>query len=240
MSARVLSRSSRAVLPVSPRPIGKLTGKVNRSHASTDSSPPVEGAAAPTPTDEAFDFSTLEANILKAIEKLTHDLSQLRAGGRFNPEKLESLRVTLVKGSKETVRLSDIAQVVPRGRTISIIAGEAEHLKPLTSAIASSPYNLTPQPSPDSPTTLLVTVPPPTGESRQQALDAAHKAAETANLAVKNARAAHQKKLRSLEKARKVRPDDLQKAHKEMEAVVKRGGEEVKRITEGARRVLEG
>ena len=72
-----------------------------------------------TPTDEAYDVSGLESQILKAIEKLTHELSQLRGGGKLNPEVVENLKVQLGttggkdSHGKETVRLGDIAQVVP-------------------------------------------------------------------------------------------------------------------------------
>jgi ribosome recycling factor len=37
-----------------------------------------------------------------------------------------------------------------------------------------------------------------------------------------------------------LRSDDYQKAHDEMEKVVKRGNEEVKRLADGARKVFEG
>ena len=111
-----------AVRCISSTPVlYKKGGKANMSHTRTDSSPPV------TPTDEAFDFSTLESGILKALEKLTHDLSQLRSGGRFNPDVVENLKVQLGKaGSKETVRLKDLAQVVPKGRLLNVIVGEKE------------------------------------------------------------------------------------------------------------------
>lgn len=81
-----------------------------------------------TPTDEAYDVSVLEAQILKAMERLTHELSQLRAGGRLNPEILESVKVQLGTGreGKQTVRLGDIAQVVPKGRVLNVMLGEAE------------------------------------------------------------------------------------------------------------------
>ena len=42
-----------------------------------------------------------------------------------------------------------------------------------------------------------------------------------------------------MEVARSVRPDDLQKARKQMEDVVKRGNEDVKRVADDAKRVLE-
>jgi ribosome recycling factor len=80
----------------------------------------------PTSTDEAYDVGGLEAQILKAIEKLTHELSQLRGGGKLNPDIVESLKVQLgtAKDGKETVKLGDIAQVVPRGRVLNVVCGE--------------------------------------------------------------------------------------------------------------------
>ncbi|KAF2089491.1 ribosome recycling factor [Saccharata proteae CBS 121410] len=221
----------------------KKAGKSNTSHARTDSSPPVQDAGRMTATDEAYDFSTLETQILKALEHLTHKLAELRAGGRFNPEALEKLKVSLKAGAgtgKETHQLGELAQVIPKGRMMSVVAGDEDHIKPLMSAIQASPYSLTPQiPKPDAPTTITVPIPPPTGDSRRQAIDAAHQAAQKADKDIHNARAAHQKKLRSFQVGNEVRPDDIKKAQKMMEDVVKKGSAEVKRITDGAKRVLE-
>lgn len=122
------SQSSRR-FSVSP-PHHKKAGKANKAHAKSDSTPPVNNAGAATPTDEAYDVSGLETQILKAIEKLTHDLSQLRGGGKLNPEIVEALSVHLGTAGghgghgKETVRLGDIAQVVPRGRMLNVVCGE--------------------------------------------------------------------------------------------------------------------
>jgi len=109
--------------------LSKKGGKHNREQAQTEPRPTAQGGEpiAPTPVDDAFDFSGLESSILKALEKLTHDLSQLRAGGRFNPDLLEALRVQLDKTNpQDTIRLSDVAQVVPRGRNISVIVHDKE------------------------------------------------------------------------------------------------------------------
>ena len=148
-----------------------------------------------------------------------------------------------LKGSEDgqPQKIRDIAQVVTRGRFILVIASDAAHLKPISSAIMTSGLNLTPQgPAPDAPTTLSIPLPPPTGESRQQALDQAQKWAEEALGRIRDARGAHQKKLRKFQVERKVRPDDLQVAHRKMEEVAKAGNEEVKRILDGAKRVLQG
>ncbi|KAF2136218.1 uncharacterized protein K452DRAFT_302950 [Aplosporella prunicola CBS 121167] len=231
-SARLFSTS---------RALAKKSGKANLSHARSDSSPPVAEAGSATPTDEAYDLSTLEAAILRAIEALTHELAELRAGGRFNPEHLEKLRVTLKGASgKDTVRLGELAQVIPKGRVLGVVVGDEDHIKPLMTAIQASGFSLTPQaPTPDNPTTITVPIPPPTGETRRAALDAAHKAEEKASLAVQNARTAHNKRIRALEVKRTVRPDDVVKAKKLMDECAKKGQSEVKRIVDGARRVLE-
>lgn len=119
---------------------------------------------------------------------------------------------------------------------------QKQHLKPLTTAILSSTLSLTPQPDPTgtNPLLLHIAIPPPTAESRSLALAAATKAGETANLAVRNARQACQKKLRAMQLAKTVRPDDLKKAGALMEKVVEgRGTGEVKKVVEGVRRVLD-
>ncbi|KAF2994157.1 hypothetical protein E8E13_000436 [Curvularia kusanoi] len=223
-------------------PLWKKAGKANKSHAKSDSSPPVNTTGGPTPTDEIYDMSELESSILKAMEKLTHDLAQLRSGGRLNPDIVESLKVTLGTSTtgKETVRLGDIAQVVPRGRVFNVICGDDTHIKPITSAIASSPHSLTPlAPEQSNPLTIQVPLPPPTGDSRRDAIEAARRAGDKADAGIQRARQEHNKLVRKYELNKEVRPDDVQKSKKRMEEVVKKGHEEVKRIADGAKRVLE-
>ncbi|SLM40144.1 Ribosome recycling factor domain [Lasallia pustulata] len=191
--------------------------------------------------DDPFDFSDLEEGIQKALERLKDGLGRLRAGGRFNPEVLEMLRVMLRKGeAAETVRLGDLAQVLPKGgRTVVVLVGEEEHIKPISRTILASPHSLNPIPSPTNPFELHVAIPPPTKESRMQVLAAASKAGETAAHTVQEARGRQQKKLRAMKLARKAGPDALRKAGEKMEKVVQKGSAEVKKVVEGARRVLE-
>lgn len=85
-----------------------------------------EADEAPGVVEDPFDFSTLEAGIEKSLEKLKNDLSKLRTGGRFNPEILENVRVHLTKDSKATERLGDLAQVLPKGRSVMLLVGEKE------------------------------------------------------------------------------------------------------------------
>lgn len=84
-----------------------------------------------------------------------------------------------------------------------------------------------------------IPIPPPTKESRDLALATASKTGDTANLGVKNARAAMQKRLRAMELKKTVRPDDLKKAHKDMEKLVEKGHADVKKTVDSARKTME-
>ncbi|GAB1740925.1 hypothetical protein NU219Hw_g5995t2 [Hortaea werneckii] len=191
--------------------------------------------------DDPFDFSTLEADIAAITERLKNDLSKLRAGGRFNPEVLEALRVQPDKSSKETVKLNDVAQVIPKGRSVQILVGEKDHVKPVTSAITSSNLSLTPHPDPTgaNPLMLVINIPPPTAESRKAAVQEATKAGEKASTSARDARGKQQKKLRGMQLNKSVRPDDLKKAGTQMEKVVEKGTAELKRVVDNAKKVLE-
>jgi ribosome recycling factor len=76
--------------------------------------------------DDPYDFSALDADIAAATERLKDDLSKLRAGGKFNSQVLENLRVQPDKKSKETYKINDLAQVIPKGRTVQILVGEQD------------------------------------------------------------------------------------------------------------------
>lgn len=114
-------------------------------------------------------------------------------------------------------------------------------MKPVSSAIQSSSLSLTPQPDPTgaNPLLLVINIPPPTADSRRAAVAQATKAGEAAGTSVRNARGAQQKKMRAMQLAKSARPDDLKKAGTQMEKVAETGSAEVKRIVDGAKKVLE-
>ena len=76
--------------------------------------------------EDPYDFSILNNALERNLEKLKNDLAKLRMGGRFNPETLEDLRVSLDKESKKTERLGDLAQVFPKGRQLQVLVGEKD------------------------------------------------------------------------------------------------------------------
>jgi ribosome recycling factor len=74
----------------------------------------------------AFDFASLEREILKSIERMTHKLAELRSGGRLSPSTIEVLPVKLDKESSGHVKIKDLAQVVSKGQYIHIILSDEE------------------------------------------------------------------------------------------------------------------
>lgn len=98
---------------------------------------------------------------------------------------------------------------------------------------------MTPQgPTESDPTTLVIHVPPPTGESRQAAIDSATRLSTSALDQIREARAGKNKKLRAMQIAKTVNPDQIQKAQKEMEVIIQRFSNEVKQITETHKKII--
>lgn len=78
-------------------------------------------------TDDPYDLSRVESGIANAVSRLKDNLSKLRAGGRFNTDAVENLPVHLKKGNKESVKLGELAQVVPKsGRMTTVLVAEEE------------------------------------------------------------------------------------------------------------------
>ena len=85
---------------------------------------------------DPYDFTELENGIASALEKLRDALSRTRSAGRLGTETIESFPVQLrsKNGSgsgsgsgKETVRLGDLATVVPKGaRSMQVFVGEED------------------------------------------------------------------------------------------------------------------
>jgi ribosome recycling factor len=68
----------------------------------------------------------------------------------------------------------------------------------------------------------------------------AKKMLEKASTEVRNVRGEAQKRFRKMELQRLVLVDELKKAHKQMEDVVKKGQDEIKKVYEGSLKALDG
>lgn len=104
-----------------------LNKKKDKGKKGSDTDVTSKSSKADTASDDPLDLSELHNGIAEAINRLKDDISKLRAGGRFNPEVIENLRVHLTKRNKEAVKLGELAQVIPRGgRMVSVLVGEED------------------------------------------------------------------------------------------------------------------
>lgn len=70
-------------------------------------------------------LSRLEASAASALDLLKKQITAVRKGGR-DAAAIEELRVSLTKSGGGTVKLGDVAQVVPRGRVLAVVVLEKE------------------------------------------------------------------------------------------------------------------
>ncbi|RDW81806.1 ribosome-recycling factor [Aspergillus mulundensis] len=190
--------------------------------------------------EDPLDLTQLELGIANAVSRLKDELSKLRMGGRLSPETIEALRVQLGKGSKETAKLGELAQVVPKGgRLVAVLVSEESYIKPISSAILGSNLSLTPQQDPHNVLQLNIPIPPPTKESRDQTVLAAKATMEKAASNVRDSRGAVHKRLQESIKKRLARPDDARKSQDKMEKIAEKGQKEVKELFEAAKKAME-
>lgn len=117
-----------ALTPKHPRylsttPVLQKKEKKSKPAAELESKSSKNAATSEDPSD----LTAVQDGIARAVSRLKDDLSKLRSGGRFNTEAIETLRVQVSKESKETARLGELAQVVPRGgRMITVLVSEQD------------------------------------------------------------------------------------------------------------------
>lgn len=105
----------------------------------------------------------------------------------------------------------------------------------------ASQYSLAPQEAgPEDPNPLCITVPVPpvTAETRAQAAGECKKCLEKASGEIREVRGQMQKRFRRMEIEKLVIVDEIKKAHKKMEEVVRKGNEDAKKAVDGAVKAL--
>jgi len=131
----------------------------NGGKAAADSSSPStgtsgdEGSKHPQPSpEEPLDFADVESRLRKHAEHFKAGFKKLHAGGRFDPDAIGAIRVTVDKKEGLVYPLHELAQVVPRGgRAVSLLVHDKEYVKPIMSAVqTNSGFNQQPQRDPDN------------------------------------------------------------------------------------------
>jgi len=161
------------------------------------------------PVEINFDLDAIKQEMTLSLDKLEEQLSKIRLG-RVDPRMLDEVWVNDV-GS----RLSDIAQVTPKGSTELLVkVFDSNHAESAYIALNSSSLNLIYRK--DATGTIFVTVPKPTQELKDELSKKAKHFSEDAKNAVRNYR---KNALQELKKAKDVGKDDLKRLQNEVQQV---------------------
>lgn len=145
-----------------------MAAKKKQADQKAPKSPPPPSSSsssssdAPKPNlEDPFDLADLEHAFAKGTEHYLNELTKARSGGRFNPDVLGALRVRPDKKLPETFPLHELAAIVPKrgSRKVSVLVHELANVKPIMTAIQSSPdFNQQPQRVEDNEQELVLTV----------------------------------------------------------------------------------
>jgi ribosome recycling factor len=191
-------------------------GKSTSTGTSAD-----EGPKHPQPSpDEPLDFADVESRLRKHAEHFRAAFKKLHTSGRFDPDVIGALRVTVDKKEGLAYPLRELAQVVPRGGcAVSLLVHDADYVKPIMSAVQSSPeFNQQPQRDADNELELVLKIEP---EKRE---DLVRRVKATAHEWRERVRAVRQKRDKlhaTWKKDGTLGPDLKRTADKELEKVIK-------------------
>ncbi|KAI1735915.1 ribosome recycling factor [Xylaria scruposa] len=200
---------------------GKSAEKPAKSTSTSTSTDADDGPKHPQPSpDEPLDFADVESRLQKHAEHFNALLKKVRTGGRFDPDVVGALEVTVDKKAGEAYPLRELAQVVPRGgRAVSLLVHEAEYVKPIMSAVQASPdFNQQPQRDPDNELELVLKIEP---EKRDELVKRVKAVAHEWRERIRAVRQKRDKLHATWKKDGVVGPDLKRTADKELEKIIK-------------------
>jgi ribosome recycling factor len=162
-------------------------------------------------------LSELRNAIAKAHEALRRELSRIRTG-RASPDLLDSIRVEYYGTPTPISQMASIS--VPEPRLLTIKPWDRSMLKAIEKAIIESPLGLTPQ---NDGEIIRVPMPPLTEQRRKELAKLARQHLEDCKVAIRKARHECRDMLKRIEDEGEASADDVERAAKAMEEIVKEG-----------------
>jgi ribosome recycling factor len=169
-------------------------------------------------------IAELGKDISKAHESLKRELAKIRTG-RAHPSLLESVRVEVYGSQMPLSQLATVA--VPEARMLTVKPWDKTQLKVIEKAIVQSPLGLNPMSDGDI---LRIPMPPLTEERRKELAKLVKKHGEETKVAIRKARHDAKDLLSSLESDKQISEDELERAEKKVEELIKDGTSEVDAI----------
>jgi ribosome recycling factor len=162
----------------------------------------------------------------KAVDHLKSELATLRTG-RANAALVEHLSIEYYGTQTPLIQIAQIA--VPEPRVIAIQPYDKSALKDIEKAIQQS--NIGIQPVNDG-NFVRINIPPMTEERRKDLVKVVGQMTEKARVAVRNVREDLWKEIQNMEKDGKITEDDKIASKDELQKMVDKFNEEIKKIAE--------
>ncbi|KAI1431779.1 ribosome recycling factor [Xylaria sp. CBS 124048] len=215
------------------------SGTSSSGSAQESSEADESGSKHPKPSpEEPLNFADVQSRLAKHAEHFRSALKKMHTAGRFDPEVVGGIKVTVDKKSNTVYPLRELAQVVPRGgRTVSLLVHDEEYVKPIMSAVQSSPdFNQQPQRDADNELELVLKVEAEKPEDVVRRVKAvAHEWRER----VQGVRQKRDKLHETWKKGGLVGPDLKRTADKELQKVIKEAADEVNTAEKAALKVVQ-
>lgn len=163
----------------------------------------------------------LRGSIGKAHDALKRELSRLRTG-RASPELLDSLRIDYYGTPTPIAQMASVS--IPEPRLLVIKPWDKSMIKLIESTILQSPLGLTPQ---NDGEVIRLPMPPLTEQRRKELAKLAKGHGEDAKVAIRKARHECRDMLKTIEDDGAASADEVERATKAMEDIVKEGTNKV-------------
>ncbi len=167
-----------------------------------------------------------ESEFAKAIEHLKSDLSTLRTG-RASTALVENLLVEYYGTKTPLIQLAQIA--VPESRQITIQPYDKAILKDIEKAVQSSSLGINPI---NDGNLVRLNIPSMTEERRKELAKTVSQMAEKTRVVIRNVREDIVKEIQKMEKDGKMSEDDKIMAKEDLQKMVDKFNEEVKKLAE--------
>lgn len=171
-------------------------------------------------------LANADDRMTKAVDAFRHDLMAIRTG-RASPALVERLMVDYYNVPTPLQQLAVIS--TPDAQTIMIRPYAANDIATIEKAIAKSDLGLAPS---NDGQQIRLTIPPLTGERRQELTKLVNKRAEEARIAVRNIRRDEIQDLREMAKESMISEDDL---HRGQDQIQEKTNSYIKHIDDIAR-----
>jgi ribosome recycling factor len=166
----------------------------------------------------------LKDAIGKAHDALKRELSKIRTG-RAHPSLLDSVRVEAYGSTTPVAQMATVN--VAEARMLTVKPWDKTQIKAIEKAIVQSPLGLNPQ---NDGEIIRVPLPALTEERRKEFVKLARRAGEDCKITIRNARRDANDMIKSLVDDKDIGEDDGERAHKEIDEIVKKGTNTVDEI----------